>query len=130
MTDATPAAAIAAWDALYAGDARERLAGDTHAALEAQLARRGLSGSNSTGEVLRVPLAMLLADSVRAVDAPARIRTLERRGVRAYPLARGGGLVALYAGAYGTAPEAAYLAQILKKAGVPATLVYRIGRSL
>ena len=54
MTDATPAAAIAAWDALYAGDAGERLAGDTHAALEAQLARRGLIfGERALCTVLR-----------------------------------------------------------------------------
>jgi hypothetical protein len=38
--------------------------------------------------------------------------------------------VALYAGAFRTEAEAAYLARTLQKAGVPARLVYRIGRSL
>jgi len=97
--------------------------------LRATLASRGLIGSAS-GVVERTPLALLLADSVRAVDVPTRLQALARRGVRAYPLARGDGLVALYAGAFRTEAEAAYLARTLQKAGVPARLVYRIGRSL
>jgi hypothetical protein len=97
--------------------------------LRTSLARRGVLGENS-GETLRTPFALLLADSVRAVDVPGRLQALGRRGVRAYPLARGDGLVALYAGAYETRDQALYLARTLQKAGVPARLVYRIGRSL
>ncbi len=97
--------------------------------LRASLAARRVVGEGS-GMVTRTPFALLLADSVRAADAPQRIRALASRGVRAYPLARGDGLVALYAGAFDTQDKAAYLARALDSAGVPARLVYRFGRSL
>ncbi|MDF1506007.1 hypothetical protein, partial [Roseisolibacter sp. H3M3-2] len=114
------------WVDVYMGAFAQREQAES---LRVSLARRGLLGAGS-GQVRRTPFALLLADSVRAVDVPARLQALARRDVRAYPLARGGGLVALYAGAYQTQDQALYLARTLQKAGVPATLVYRIGRSL
>lgn len=52
--DVTPEAPIAAYHALLAGSAGERLAADTHEALEAQLARRGLVfGDRALCTVLR-----------------------------------------------------------------------------
>jgi uncharacterized circularly permuted ATP-grasp superfamily protein len=52
--DATPAAPIAAYHALLDGSAGERMAADTHEALEAQLTRRGLVfGDRALSTVLR-----------------------------------------------------------------------------
>jgi hypothetical protein len=58
------------------------------------------------------------------------VQALRARGVTVYPLSRGDGTVALYAGAFETPDEAALLAQSLRAAGLAPTLVYRTGRSL
>lgn len=93
------------------------------------LRQRGVVNAAS-GNVVRLPYALLLEDRVPAAMAPRRILALRDRGVTAYPLSRDDGTVALYAGAFETADEAALLAQTLRAAGLSPTLVYRIGRSL
>ena len=80
--DVTPEAPIEAYHALLAGSAGERLAADTHEALEAQLARRGLVfGDRALCTVLRPRFYR-----------PSTFRLLETR-VR--PLMRAFGLVSV-----------------------------------
>ena len=55
------------------------------------------------------------------------MQALAAKGVPTYPLSRGDGTVALYAGAFQTPAEAAYLARAARTAGVRAALVYRTG---
>jgi hypothetical protein len=97
--------------------------------LRTVLRRRALIG-DSTGEIRRTPYALRIADRVPATEVPARIAELARRKVRVYPLSRGDGTVALYAGAFETSEQAAWLARELRAAGLTPTLVYRTGRSL
>jgi hypothetical protein len=92
----------------------------------AELRRRGVVGESS-GAVVRAPYALLVADRLPAADAPARVEALARRGVPTYPLSRGDGTVALYAGAFERPDQAAYLAQALQAAGVTPALAYRTG---
>jgi hypothetical protein len=93
------------------------------------LRQRGVVNAASGG-VVKLPYALLLEDRVPAAVVPRRILALRDKGVTAYPLSRGDGTVALYAGAFETADEAALLAQSLRGAGLSPTLVYRTGRSL
>ncbi len=110
----------------YVGAFRDRRSADS---LLASLRERGAIGAESGG-ALRTPYALLLADSVRAADAPTRVRALAQRGVPAYVLSRGNGRVVLYAGAFRTREEAALLLRDLRRKNVAAKLVYRTGRSL
>jgi len=93
------------------------------------LRRRGILGAAS-GIILRTPFALRVADSVPLADVPGRMRALKQKNVPVYPLSRGDGTVALYAGAFETPQQAAWLARALQAAGVTPTLVYRTGRSL
>jgi hypothetical protein len=93
------------------------------------LQRRGVLGEGS-GIVLRTPYALLVADHVPAQDAPGRVQALAKENVPVYPLSRGDGTVALYAGAFEQPEQAAWLARALQAAGMTPTLVYRTGRSL
>jgi hypothetical protein len=90
------------------------------------LRRSGAVGAGS-GTVVRAPYALLVADRLPAAEAPRRVEALARRGVPTYPLSRGDGTVALYAGAFERPDDAAYLAQALQAAGVAPALVYRTG---
>jgi hypothetical protein len=96
---------------------------------EAALAGLQQRGVVTSGMVVRAPYALLVADRLPAADAPARVQALARRGVPTYPLSRGDGTVALYAGAFSQPADAAYLAQALQSAGVAPALVYRTGTS-
>jgi hypothetical protein len=88
------------------------------------LQQRGVLGAGS-GAIVRAPYALLVAERLPASEAPARVEALARRGVPTYPLSRGDGTVALYAGAFERPGDAAYLAQALQAAGVAPALVYR-----
>jgi hypothetical protein len=94
----------------------------------ADLQQRGVVGAGS-GAVVRAPYALLVTDRLAAAEAPARVEALARRGVPTYPLSRGDGTVAIYAGAFERPEHAAYLAQALQAAGVPPVVVYRTGAS-
>jgi hypothetical protein len=93
------------------------------------LRRRAVLGPGS-GSLVRAPYALLVADRVPASEVAARVGDLAGRGVPVYPLSRGDGTVALYAGAFETPDQAAYLARTLQAAGVAPVLVYRTGGSL
>ncbi len=93
------------------------------------LQRRGVLGEES-GRVVRAPYALLVEARLPAAEAARRVQALAARGVPTYPLSRGDGTVALYAGAFETPEEAAYLARTARAAGVSTTLVYRTGSAL
>ncbi len=97
--------------------------------LLAALRRRGIVGEQS-GNVVRTPYALLLADRVPVVEVKGRVDALTAKNVPVYVLSRGDGTVALYAGAFQMPQDAAWLARQLQSAGVTPTLVYRTGRSL
>ncbi|GJG84877.1 hypothetical protein tb265_00580 [Gemmatimonadetes bacterium T265] len=111
---------------LIVGAYRTRAQADS---LLRDLQRRGVLGEES-GRVVRAPYALLVEPHVPAAEAARRVQALAARGVPTYPLSRGDGTVALYAGAFQTADEAAYLARAARAAGVQATLVYRTGAAL
>ncbi len=111
---------------LIVGAYRTRAQADS---LLRDLQRRGVVG-DSSGSVVRAPYALLVEARVPAAEAARRVQALAAKGVPTYPLSRGDGTVALYAGAFQTAQEAAYLARAARAAGVAATLVYRTGAAL
>lgn len=106
---------------LIVGAYRSRAAADS---LLRDLRRRGVLAEES-GSVIRAPYALLVDARVPAAEAARRVQALAARGVPTYPLSRGDGTVALYAGAFQTVDEAAYLARTARAAGVPTSLVYR-----
>jgi len=116
----------ATWYRLIVGAYPSRAAADS---LLAALRRRGVVGEQS-GNVVRTPYALLVADRVPASEVEARVRALTAKNVPVYPLSRGDGTVALYSGAFQMPQDAAWLARQLQAAGVTPTLVYRTGRSL
>ena len=116
----------APWYRLFVGAFATKAGADS---LLGALRQRGVLGEGS-GMSVRAPYALLVADHVPAQDAPARVQALARKNVPVYPLSRGDGTVALYAGAFERPEQAAWLARALQAAGVVPTLVYRTGRSL
>lgn len=97
--------------------------------LRTVMRRRALLG-DSTGEIKRTPYALRVADNVPATEVAQRVADLAKRSIPVYPMSRGDGTVALYAGAFETPDQAAWLARALRAAGLTPTLVYRTGRSL
>lgn len=97
--------------------------------LRVSLQRLGVLGPES-GIVRRTPYALLVEERVPLANVPARVQALAKQNVPVYPLSRGDGTVALYAGAFEQPEQAAWLARALRAAGVTPTLVYRTGRSL
>ncbi len=114
------------WYELYVGAFGQRAQADSM--LDVLRARRVLGATS--GRITRVPLALLIADSVPAARVPERLQALTRQNIPAYPMSRGNGTVALYAGAFQTRDEAALLTRTLQAAGITPKLVYRTGRSL
>jgi hypothetical protein len=108
---------------LIVGAYRTRAQADS---LLRDLQRRGIVG-DSSGSVVRAPYALLVEPRVPAAEAARRVEALAAKGVPTYPLSRGDGTVALYAGAFQTPSEAAYLARTARAAGVRTALVYRTG---
>ncbi len=83
----------------------------------------------TSGSIIRVPFAFRIEEGV-AVDASgAAIARWMQRGIRAYALRQTNGAVTLYTGAFQTPAQAALLADSLRVAGIPPTLVYRTGRT-
>jgi hypothetical protein len=91
------------------------------AAAEAAVAAHG-------GTIVHVPLALRLADSLRADSARALAALYVKRGVPAYSLEIAKGLAAVYAGAFGAGDDALPLTTSLRKAGLTPVLVLRTGR--
>jgi hypothetical protein len=90
--------------------------------------RRDGTVDAESGRVLRAPYALQLAEGVAAAEVPAALARWSDRGVSAYALAQDDGRVRLLAGAFETPGQAAVLAVSLRDAGVPAAVVFRIGR--
>lgn len=80
------------------------------------------------GRVVAVPYALVLAE-VRGPDVPATLARWERAGIRAYGLVQLDGSVRIYAGAFETAGQAAWLASTAREAGADPRLAYRTGRA-
>jgi hypothetical protein len=116
----------APWYRLLVGAYRTRAEADR---LLADLRRRDVVGGGS-GSIVRAPYALRVAERVAAADVPQRVLALTGKNVPVYPLSNGDGTVSLYAGAFETPEQAAYLARNLQAAGVQPVLVYRTGRSL
>ncbi|MCX5764348.1 MAG: SPOR domain-containing protein [Gemmatimonadetes bacterium] len=93
------------------------------------LRRRGVVRSEG-GVVVRVPYALLVADGVSVSDAQAVVTEWRAKEIMAYALLQADGRVRVLAGAFETPAQAAPLAAQLRRAGVPATVVYRLGRML
>lgn len=81
------------------------------------------------GAVVRVPLAFEIERDVPAGSAAARVAAYDKRGLAVYALRQADGRVRLYTGAFATAADTAPVAAALRRAGVHATLAYRMGRS-
>jgi cell division septation protein DedD len=95
------------------------------------LRRQGvLNASTASGNVVRMPYALLVEDRVLASQAPRRVVQLKARGAPVYPLSRGDGTVGLYAGAFEEPEESALLLAQLRRAGLRPLLVYRTGRGM
>ena len=84
--------------------------------------------SETSGTVLRLPLAFLIERDVAAGAAAARVAAYVARGLPAYALRQADGRAWIYAGAFATAAESTPLRDALRQAGVHATLAYRTGR--
>jgi hypothetical protein len=84
--------------------------------------------SETSGTVLRLPLALLIERDVAADAAAARAAALVARGFPVYALRQADGRAWLYAGAFASAAESTPLSDALRAAGLNATLAYRTGR--
>jgi len=108
-------------DSLSAGEAMQRLVAE------------GLKRGGGVWDVRQTPLTFELGRFPLEADATSRMNELGSMGVPAYvvevPYSRGGPWYHLYGGAYGSAPEAERMRQLLRDAGLPDSLVTRTGRA-
>lgn len=84
--------------------------------------------SETSGNVLRLPLALLIERNVAADAATARVAALVARGLPVYALRQADGRAWIVAGAFASAAESTPLRDVLRAAGLHATLAYRTGR--
>lgn len=82
------------------------------------------------GSVRRTPFAVRVADGVAPSEAIARAVELRARGLPAYVLERDEDHAGVYAGAFETPSQAMSLLDMFKRAGIDATIAYRIGRGI
>lgn len=82
------------------------------------------------GSVRRTPFAVRVADSLAPSEAMARATELRARGLPAYALQRDEDHASVYAGAFETPSQAMPLLDMFKRAGIDATIAYRIGRGI
>lgn len=82
------------------------------------------------GAVRRTPFAVRVADGMSPSSAVARATELRAQGLPAYVLGRDGGHAIVYAGAFETPSQALALLDMFKRAGIDATIAYRIGRGI
>lgn len=98
------------------------------AALLASLRSHGQL-SETSGTVVRLPLAYMIERDVAADSAAVRVAAFVARGLPVYALRQADGRVWLYAGAFAAAADTTPVADALRQAGVSGTLAYRMGRS-
>jgi hypothetical protein len=82
------------------------------------------------GSVRRTPYAVRLADGVSRTTAITRASELRAQGFPAYVLGRDEDHAGVYAGAFETPSQAMALLDMFKRAGIEATVAYRIGRGI
>jgi hypothetical protein len=82
------------------------------------------------GSVRRTPFAVRVADGVSPTTAMTRATELRAQGFPAYALGRDGDHAGVYAGAFETPSQAMPLLDMFKRAGIDATVAYRIGRGI
>ena len=82
------------------------------------------------GSVRRTPFAVRVAGEVSPGVAMARARELRAQGLPAYVLGRDEDHAGVYAGAFETPSQAMTLLDMFKRAGIDATVAYRIGRGI
>jgi hypothetical protein len=82
------------------------------------------------GSVRRTPFAVRVADSVSPALAITRAIELRAQGLPAYALGRDEDHASVYAGAFETPSQAMTLLDMFKRAGIDATVAYRIGRGI
>jgi hypothetical protein len=116
----------ALWYKVFVGAFTERA--------QAEALRDSLRLADRAGEIIepivRVPLALLIADALpRDSVAPVQAR-LTAAGIATYALVQDDATVRLVAGAFATPDEAMHLAPALRAAGVQPRIVYRTGRPL
>jgi len=98
------------------------------AALLASLRSHGQL-SETSGTVVRLPLAYMIERDVAADSAAVRVAAFVARGLPVYALRQADGRVWLYAGAFAAASDTTPVADALRQAGVSGTLAYRMGRT-
>lgn len=82
------------------------------------------------GSVRRTPFAVRVGDGLSLSTARAHALDLRGQGFPAYVLARDEGHATVYAGAFETPSQALALLDMFKRAGIDATIAYRIGRGM
>jgi hypothetical protein len=82
------------------------------------------------GSVRRTPFAVRIMDGVTPLVATARATELRRQGLPAYVLERDAGHAGVYAGAFESPSQAMTLLDMFKRAGIDATVAYRLGRGI
>lgn len=82
------------------------------------------------GSVRRTPYAVRVADGITSAAATARAIELRAQGFPAYALQRDEGHAGVYAGAFETPSQGMPLLDMFKRAGIDATVAYRIGRGI
>jgi hypothetical protein len=82
------------------------------------------------GAVRRTPYAVRVADGITSAAATARAIELRAQGFPAYVLQRDEGHAGVYAGAFETPSQGMPLLDMFKRAGIDATVAYRIGRGI
>jgi hypothetical protein len=82
------------------------------------------------GSVRRTPFAVRVADSITYSAAVTQAAALRAQGFPAYALGRDGDHAGVYAGAFETPSQAMPLLDMFKRAGIDATIAYRMGRGI
>ena len=103
-----------------------RVRGGADSLLAALRASKVVRSEN--GLVVRVPYALLLADSVAREMVAHQIDVWRGRGITAYALLQDDGSARLYAGAFETPAQAAPLAASVRDAGTVPVVAFRTGR--
>jgi hypothetical protein len=93
----------------------------------AAVRRDGVFGKE-LGAVVRVPYAILLADSVSRERARAVTEVWRAKGMMAYALTQDDGSARVYAGAFETVAQGMTMASMVRAAGGAPILAYRTGR--
>jgi hypothetical protein len=88
----------------------------------------GVMGATA-GRVVTVPYALLLEDSLAVRETAAAVSRWESVGIRAYGLLQDDGRVRVFAGAFESASQAGWLANMLRDTGATPLLAYRTGRA-